>query len=786
MRRHLFNLCLGAAIGGTIFLSAVPASAKLSAPDGGAKSGPGLAPESAGPFSWYLKPSDELGFMNCPQGFQVTADGALNNKFGEFDLFTGNSLTPVNCRIKTLYQNSLPIVQFGFDQDGVHWQLTMFAAPEGLNPMNDLTAFVKVEAKNLGSQPIDTKLKAAYVPRRNDDSRCDLPLRAWYVNQFLKRGMYDASVHEIIDGAALQGHHLVYLYSGRPTVDAGDLSAAYEIRLAPGQTKSISFKVPFAPIYRGLGKAISGVKSMNEADYFRRTVSFWNGLFARATDLSVADPKVVDTLKSSLVYDLMARDINADGKTFSQTVNKFQYHYFFARDTAFITRTYEMLGLPEVARQNIEDYLVRGKDGKVASFVHIYPDDWGQSMWAIGEYVRSTGDVSLAKEVSPALAHHLDLFEKSVASDPQGLWPVAGPYDNELIDGHYTSHNLWALLGLRSVGWIYDAVGDSAGASRASNLYDAFGKVFQAKLKSITDKDGGYIPPGLDDPTKGFDWENASGGVYPFGVLKADDPRVTTTLNMERQYKYREGIMTWGPNAYVGMLAAKDGKPYDPLYLHDYDTFQVDETLLARGDQQAVVQDLYSTLVHTSSTNAGFETGIRPWGDRDPGTNYPPHGWFAARYAELVRNMLVREDGDGLALCSALAPDWVEAGKTVSVKRGATRFGEVNFSLNCRADGATLDFSGGWRIKPSRISVHIPWFLTVTKAEADGQAVTVSDGAIVLPPGFHHLNLRWTWNSHPELSYEKAVQVWLQKNYQPRPGDDRNHLFPFSPLPASE
>ncbi|HTQ08755.1 MAG TPA: PA14 domain-containing protein, partial [Fimbriimonadaceae bacterium] len=507
------------------------------------------------------------------------------------------------------------------------------------------------------------------------------------------------------------------------------------------------------------------------------------GIYARAMDLDLNDPKVTDAVRANLAYDLIARDVDEDGTHFTQTVNKFQYHGFFMRDTSFIAHTYDLLNLQDVAGQTVDHYLIRDASGTVTGLRHDSPDDWGQSLWAIGAHFRATGDLAFAREVHPAIPGHLDDFVTAIKSDPLGLWPVAGPYDNELVNGHYTSHNLWALLGLKEAENLCRAVGDKANADRAHRYYVDFRKTFVNRLAQITAKDDGYIPPGLDDPLAGHDWENASGGVYPFGVFPPFHPWVTATVNMEREYKYREGIMTWGPNAWKGKVAAETGQDYDPLFLHDYDTFQVTETLLARDEQQKVIEDLYSTLVHTSSTHAGFETSIRPWSNRDPDGNFPPHGWFAARYNELVHNMLVREFDGAVHLCSALSPQWIAPGKTMTVERAATNSGVFSFTIHSTATGAVIDIDPKWK-KPLPMILHFPWFVHVTSARAGNESFSTGKGEIELKPTVRQVVLKWRWTSHPDLSYARAVRIWLRKAYEPKPGEDMDHLFPTPTRPG--
>src|SRR5207247_7875383 len=115
---------------------------------------------------------------------------------------------------------------------------------------------------------------------------------------------------------------------------------------------------------------------------------------------------------------------------------------------------------------------------------------------------------------------------------------------------------------------------------------------------------------------------------------------------------FREGLASYG----------------EPKLLHAYLGYRVLETQLLRGEAAAVVGGLYAELAHTTSANASFETGIRPFGSRTADTGTVPHGWWAAEYVTLVRNMLVCEQRNGLVLMSALSPSWLAPGKAVEAR----------------------------------------------------------------------------------------------------------------------
>ena len=70
---------------------------------------------------------------------------------------------------------------------------------------------------------------------------------------------------------------------------------------------------------------------------------------------------------------------------------------------------------------------------------------------------------------------------------------------------------------------------------------------------------------------------------------------------------------------------------------------------------------------------------MRPFGDRMIVDSTTPHGWFAAEYVALLRNMLVREAGLALGQRDVGHPRCVPAGEQVSVPSRARPTGDVAF-----------------------------------------------------------------------------------------------------------
>ncbi len=757
-----------------------------------------------GPFNYFLTPSDALGFMDTPKAFQLTGDGAISAEWGELTLWAGTPLKRLNSRVRTLDEGCLPVINYGAIVDGIEYRVKAFAAPVGLDPHGNLLGFVRLTATNSGKtaqraavgarvfdhegawrQPFFDHTKPMWWADRYIDQATWQEWKQWEPTEIREHGM----VHRT------DSKHLIFRYlpdqSGWKVFDAEANCEPFEfvITLAPGKSASVDIIMPWVPVTNARAEQVKAVADARFDDYLEKSSAFWRKTLHPETVFEVPEKKIMDMQKSSLMYDLMARDLQEDRKSVIQTVSDVQYNQFFSRDAAFIIHTYDMLGMTTVAEQCIEHILLKDADGKLSGLLATHPDAWGQALWTLAAHYRITGDQSFAQRVYPAVPGHIAKLQAETAKDPWGLWPVAGPYDNERIDGHYTGHSFWVLRGLKDAVELATAVGKTDDAKKFQKIYDDYESKFLVKLKAITEKTGGYIPPGLDDPLAGMDWENASGGVYPFGVISASDPMVKNTVSTVRNFAYQEGIMTYEHNAFK-VRQAKESKVVDwskpeHTVIHHYETFQVLQTLLALGMDREVITDFYSFLVHTGSTNTGFEYDIWAWRDRHFHNNYPPHGWCAARFNECLRNMLVREDPQTaiLHIASALAPTWLEADKVIRVNKAPTDFGTISYTIESTTGGAKIKLDGQWRNAPKSVNFHIPWFAELVSATIDGKALAAKDKVLELPADAHLLELKWKLKAMPELSYQKGVERYVERYWKIQRGDtipnfDSRWIFP--------
>ncbi len=739
------------------------------------------------PFSYYSKPTDELGVMDGKWGTEITPKGYLYTGYGELVFFTGNPAVPVNVRIKTPLDGYLPVDSYHFEREGVEYTVTAFAATLDGKSESPMMNFIRVKMKDVMNEP-----RAAFFevgvryqgPSNTTDGTSDYcfsrPAKRAYLGSYEEAGV-NFNPHWLYGFSGdtfIRSDSVMYIFPENPKPErmmtlrpgyANNLKphempvlkttpvgvTRYLVRLKPGEESTLDFKMPYTPIPTG-DQLVDELRNAKFDDYLNRTVDFWQNIFSKGIEISLPESKVENTFKASLVYDLIAR--NKEQGNYIQKVNDFQYHAFWLRDASFITRSYILSGYFDIAHQCL-DFFPRWQqpDGNFVSQGGQF-DGWGQTMWVYGQYYRFTHDKEFADKVFPSMLKAFDWLVKARASDPLHLMPKTSPGDNEDIEGHITGHNFWALDGLRNMYHMAMDLRKTADAKKFLREYKNYYSVLMKRLKLVTAQTDGYIPPGLDEAKyEGQDWGNML-TLYPCVLFKPNDKMVTATLDTTRA-KYREGIMTYA----------------NTLLLHDYLTMRNTQDELVRGDQEMALNELYAVLVHTSSTNAGFETSIWPWGAREFDGNLAPHGWYAAQYRSLLRNMMVREQPQGTALnsdredlhlLSCISPDWVRDGKGIVVRRAPTYFGEVNFTMQFRNGGATLKLDNHFTSDPAHLVLHLPWFMNVKSVEAGGKRLTVRDSKVDLPVDAKTVDIEWSWKSgRPDLSYENAVRNY-EKEYR--------------------
>jgi len=249
----------------------------------------------------------------------------------------------------------------------------------------------------------------------------------------------------------------------------------------------------------------------------------------------------------------------------------------------------------------------------------------------------------------------------------------------------------------------------------------------------------------------GIDWHNL-GIVFPTESLEPHHPWVTSSLTRWR-HSYVEGLIPYPRQGEFWML-------------HNYNTINLSEAWLRRGDQEEALRDLYGVLLHTTATHAASEV-VDSSGRRDLSST--PHNWFSAKLVRFVRDMLVYEGHDGrLHLLGCLSPAWMVPGMRVAISDAPTEFGSVCLESTMIKGGmdVTIQFRGEKR--PGGAILHVPPFASGVTADCGGRMLPTTADGIELPLASKiDVRVRWSDSVLPDVSFERVAASFV-RDYEVR------------------
>lgn len=403
-----------------------------------------------------------------------------------------------------------------------------------------------------------------------------------------------------------------------------------------------------------------------------RARAYWNHETSRGATFGVPDPEVNRAVRAARVVLLASRERR--DRDWVSIGGPFHYRDLWIRDGVRVAEALAVSGYTRESRECARA-LLRFQT-PFGSFVSQSGqlDGTGQVLWAFEQTMlrpSPAADVPrLAREglrALRAIEHLRDLTSPPKPGEFPGMLPETDPHDNELVRAQLVGNDAWSLAGYRSVERLL----------RASRKPEAADSVERARLEYLgefrlaLERSGSAdVPPSWQGP--GIDWGNLNVS-WPCGVLDATDPRMAALAN-----RY------WAPVGGPGL-----GYYRNPDSLHTYVAADLGTVALLAGDRVAADSMLDAMLQWRSASGGAAECFAgSTW---DFGKNFPPHTTAAAAFLSLVRNALVFDDADTLALTLGARSRWW-AGTTVSA--APTRWGLLHLNFARTGDVATWRWSG--------------------------------------------------------------------------------------------
>lgn len=764
--------------------------------------------DPAKPWCYYTHPNSSIGMPWAPGlNIYVTPEGNLFTTFAELALFWGPKNKPLACRQRQFLDGWIPVVQDSWKDGALAYSYELFSAVlDGFTVSNTLQ-FVKLTIRNDGESEVTANALAAI--RHNGGAR-RFQGRGVGPKEHYAFAKYNAKwSYEFKDGWLWRGGKAVCLYPkpdkleaalGVPykkpftgaTVTAGprtELGLAYFKRnLKPGETVSLVFKMPREPVSADQADYLAAAAKADYNAHRAKTIAYWQNALGKVNRVHTPGEPLVEKMhRATAVHCMLGAHTWPEGKIQTDGI---PYPDLFVLSLCDMGAMYDSFGLnefcevnyPHCFKRQCEDGLFldpAGTGGKRILTAH------GHVMTFMCNHVLMSRNRELGRQILPGMTKAVEIIRHEHENQPHGLMRPSTPFDNERIAGQYTSHNYFALVGLRSAVRLARFLEEKDLAEDWLKLLTSFES---ALLKAVRDSAGpdGYIPTGLYEFKTGMetgenyqefqtdqDWENVS-VLWPTELVPPGDPLIRGTTDRIRATKFREGIMTY-----------RNGE-----HLHHYTTVRNAMQLLANGDQREALIDLYSILLHSGSAGEPFEFRLRPWTDRDLEFCPPPHLWGCSLINALIRHAFVLEQGGrggiepenrDIILFSAVSPAWLKDGEALGIEKTRTSFGSLTALMTPRKGGADVTIETDFHIKPRSLVVRIPYFVTINSLKSNAREAKIENGAIRLSPDATMLSLEWERNPHADkeifqdmlLSYRREPGFWKGKRSEmppPPPG----------------
>ena len=666
-------------------------------------SGPGgrAAPSGAGgpPFDpdsvpeAYARPTAALLWPFATRTIEVTPAGDLYN--GDWRMALEPAADGVAAgppRVIAYEQRWLPVAHWRRRSGDVRWDFEACALPAPAPGDSALLACVRVSATNEGNATREASLDAVLEPRRGQEPFVffDAPDSARTVT-WAARGVARA-------GGWIEG-------------GATGTRARRVWRLAPGAGAGVRLALPAYPAPAARLDAWAHRVGSDPAARARRA---WTDMLAPATRFDLGDPEVESALRAALVVLLACRERR--GAEVVPIGNPFQYRDVWLRDGARAVAALAVANFTDESRRLARGLtLLEWQSGAFLSQPGQL-DGTGQALWALGQaYLRPAPDPAAAA-VAGAVRDGWRWCEtqralsRTAESGLPGLMPFGDPHDNEDVRAELVGNDAWSLAGYRWGARLLRAAGETALADSVERAREDYRATFLGALAACGSPD---IPPSWQ--RQGLDWGNVA-VAWPCGALPAGDARCAALARR-----------LWARSGGAGFVTYRS-----PDSLSYYLGADLGTWALLAGERGAADSVLGALLRQRTASGGAAELFDRH--TLDFGDNLPPHATGAAALVALVRNAIVFDDGDTLALTLGARARWWRGSR---VERAPTRWGTLH--LDFRSDGR----SAAWHWTPVSVwtALRLPPGTRLAAAPAPPLRGVPGGDVVLAPPGAREVSV---------------------------------------------
>ncbi|MCK9275169.1 MAG: hypothetical protein M0P57_08770 [Syntrophales bacterium] len=443
---------------------------------------------------------------------------------------------------------------------------------------------------------------------------------------------------------------------------------------------------------------ISLDKDMKE-QYLRQPKSLpdWQSVTAKAASLKIPDHLVTYIYNAAVrtLILLSAREIFPGPYT---------YRRFWFRDACLMINALMSLGYTDRAFRLLNSFPLRQER---SGYFQSQEGEWdsnGQVLWILDRYLQLTGDDLPKHWRRSALKGAWWIIHKRTPKKEGphgGLLPAGFSAEHLGPNDYYYWDDFWGVAGLKAAARIAGMNGplkqQQAFLREAADFEET---IFQS-ISEIPDrrKQGG-IPASvyrrMDSGAVG-----SLAADYPLQITSAGDPAIGATVDFLLAHCFYDGgffqdMIHSGINVYL--------------------TLSIAQTLLRNEDTR--YRSLIDRMSELASPTGHWPEAVHPLtGGGCMGDGQ--HGWAAAEWIQIVRNLFVREEEDTLILGSGIFPRWIKPEGEIVFGPTPTPFGKVKLKIRTLNGKCLLEVDAVWRKPPPKIEVRIPGFQLETPDNID-------------------------------------------------------------------
>jgi len=576
-------------------------------------------------------PREVVGVKDGPEEIGILPDGAV--QFGPRVQFfeAGGPAARFGSGEKgcgkQLLEGHLPVVLADWEHQGTRHRQTVFGWSPELSPDTALAAHVRLNISNPAGE--GRKLPLRWKTEASKDPKDPRPVLVWDVD------------------LPSRGSHTVCLCIPFAQPDKA-------AQVDPGEFNA----------------------RLNEV------AQYWRRLLGKGMKIRVPEQRVNDAYRAWLAYNFLNVD-KVNGRYEPHDGGNGFYEQVFAYSAVTYCHALDLMGYHDEARTYLESLQgLISSDGLFTCNSGLM--DTGAMLLVMAEHYRLTGDAAWLRRTAPNMLKMCDWIARrrrqEMARQPSGA-PHRGLIHFRAFCDHeapaYSYCTDWFLVaGMEDAADALDAAGIGEATACIRQQSAAYRRdVLRSMDRAVFEHDGMKILPVFPETHEllksvGYSARDYYGllasTMLESGFLPAGDKYVRTI----REFLERRGGLV------LGLCVFNDG--IDHAYTYGYWM-----KCLERDEVTRVLLGFYGSLAYGMSrdTYAAVEVTYLRKGHN---MHMLPHLLSNTQQLRLLRNMLVREQGNELLLGQAIARAWLEHGKQVRVEDCPTYFGSLGFVIDSR------------------------------------------------------------------------------------------------------